>query len=254
MKIFVFFFVILLSSFTSRSQSLEEIDNMKQSEAKEMLYNKIQELNKLNGEISLCEKEKSEQKAGFHDQINELKKELENTDIYIRLNGVYWTKKTLSETKWKNGESIDEARTLNEWNKMTENEVPCYMRPEYGNSKEPGNLYNIYAVQKMEQIKGTDGLRLPTVAEGEGLVNYLKEASGNASNAGMLLRVDSSLNVKQGGYCYSESIWEPMKTIFWLSPKDGTGVKGLSIGADNSLGVFERSSVNYGFMIRLVRK
>jgi hypothetical protein len=254
MKICVFFFVILLSSITSRSQSRDEVENMKQAEAKEMLNNKIQELNKLNGEISLCEKQKSELKVGFQDQINELKKLLENTEMYIRLNGVYWTKVTLSETTWKDGKNIDEARTLNEWNKMTANGVPCYMRPEYGNSKEPGYLYNIYAVKKMEEIKGTDGLRLPTVEEGEGLVNYLKTASGNASNPGILLRVDSSLNVKEGGYCYSESSWEPTKTIFWLSPTDGTGVKGLSIGADNSLGVFERSSVNYGFMIRLVRK
>jgi hypothetical protein len=254
MKIYFFSCVLFFTSLGTYSQSREEIDDMKQTEAKDMLFNKIQELIKLNGTVDLCQQEKAEQKASFESQIEGLKRELENTDKFVRINGVYWTKQTLSETKWKNGTSINEARSLKEWNSLTDDGQPCYMRPEYGDSKEPGLLYNVYAIKKLEQVQGTEGLRLPTFAEGESLVNYLLGVTDNANNSGMILRVDNSLNVKQGGYCYREKGWEPSKTIFWLSPNESGGVMGLSIGADNSLGIFERSSVNYGFMVRLVRK
>jgi hypothetical protein len=254
--VFIFF-----SSFQAvgYGQSIEEIDDMSVKDARSNLKLKVQEVKNLKNNLDSCEQVISELetckqgKISLERQIRDLQEENLLLTGYAQVNGVYWTKSSLQITELKNGKSLQEARDIDEWILMTDDKVPCYMRPTYKKSEEPGFLYNIHAVQIMDQWKGTEGLRLPTVEEGNSLVNYLNKISNGAANAGMLLRLDNSLNVKSGGYCYKDSNWEPLKTIFWLSPK-GEGVKGLSIGSDNSIGIFERTSNNYGFMVRLVKK
>ena len=259
MKYSLFYFLFSASQVLSYGQSIEEIDDMSSKDLKANLKSKVQEIYKLTSNLDSCEQFSKELETCVQDKsrlersIKDLEQDLSLLTGYVQINGVYWTKSSLQITELKNGKSLQEARDIHEWILMTDDNVPCYMRPTYKKSEEPGFLYNIHAVQIIDQWKCTEGLRLPTVEEGNSLVNYLSKISNNATNAGMLLRLDNSLNVKSGGYCYKDSNWEPLKTIFWLSSKDD-GVKGLSIGSDNSIGIFERTSNNYGFMVRLVKK
>jgi hypothetical protein len=254
MKKFLLVMLAASASFIGLAQSDEEIKKMKSDEAKGLLTKKIQEVGRYQSDLTECERKLEELNQKYNRDVNELNADLKLLNTYVRINGVYWTKNTVSIKEVTKGEAMREAKSLYEWVALTEDGHPCYMEPEYKRSEEPGLIYNYHAIQRIEDWKGIEGLRLPTEKEGRDLVNYLASISNDAPNAGMLLRMDSSLNVKKGGYCYKDSEWESGKTIFWLSSPTSSGVRGLSIGSDNSVGIFERSSLTYGFMVRLVKK
>ena len=260
LKPILFIALFISANAWSYGQAKEELEKMNKKELSEKLQSKLAIIDKLNKDINSCEEIKSnlEKCKQENSRLKSVEEELNNLKNYEKLNGVYWTKTSSKITRFKSGNEIKEARGVKEWNALTADSVACYMEPPYKESEEQGYLYNYYAVQKINEWQNTEGFRLPTVKEAEQLIEYLKSVTKDAPNAGVLLRMPDGLNIKSGGYCSQDNDWDAKKTIFWLSPNPensgASNVYGLSIGSDNSVGIFERSANTYGFMVRLVKK
>lgn len=93
-----------------------------------------------------------------------------------------WLSKNLDVAKFRNGDSIPEAKTDEEWVKAGENKQPawCYYNNEEPNGTKYGKLYNCYAVNDPRGL-APNGYHIPTDAEWTQLTDYLggESVAGN---------------------------------------------------------------------------
>lgn len=90
-----------------------------------------------------------------------------------------WMTENLKVNTFKNGDSITEAKTDEEWKKASENQQPawCYYNNDPNNGEKYGKLYNWYAVNDPRGL-APQGYHIPTDAEWSILSNYLGATSG----------------------------------------------------------------------------
>jgi uncharacterized protein (TIGR02145 family) len=96
-----------------------------------------------------------------------------------------WMSKNLEVTKFRNGESIQEAKTEKEWYAAIENKQPawCYYNYNSSNGLIYGKLYNIYAINDSRGLAPA-GFHIPSDEEWQELVNF----AGGTPVAGKKLR------------------------------------------------------------------
>jgi uncharacterized protein (TIGR02145 family) len=90
-----------------------------------------------------------------------------------------WMTKNLNVDKFRNGDSIPQAKTDEEWKKAGENGQPawCYYDNNPANGAKYGKLYNFYAVNDSRGL-APKGYHIPTDAEWTTLIDYLGSDAG----------------------------------------------------------------------------
>ena len=109
-----------------------------------------------------------------------------------------WTTKNLNVTTFRNGESIPQAKTNEEWILAYENNQPawCYYNNDAANGAKYGILYNWFAVNDPRGLAPA-GFHIPTDAEWDALITFL----GGESVAGKKMKSTSGWeSYTTGGY------------------------------------------------------
>jgi uncharacterized protein (TIGR02145 family) len=85
-----------------------------------------------------------------------------------------WMSENLNVDKFRNGDPIPEAKTIEEWKKANENKQPawCYYDNDPANGAKYGKLYNWYAVNDARGL-APKGWHIPTDAEWTLLTDHL---------------------------------------------------------------------------------
>lgn len=92
----------------------------------------------------------------------------------VKIGTQIWMSKNLNVDKFRNGDPIPEAKTIQEWLKASENKQPawCYYDNIAANGEKYGRLYNWYAVTDPRGL-APSGWHVPTDAEITQLTDYL---------------------------------------------------------------------------------
>ncbi len=92
----------------------------------------------------------------------------------VKIGNQVWMTKNLSVDKFRNGDSIHEAKTNNEWSEAGRDGVPvwCYYDNDPSNDIEYGKLYNWYAVNDPRGLTPL-GWHVPSNIEWMHLADYL---------------------------------------------------------------------------------
>jgi uncharacterized protein (TIGR02145 family) len=112
----------------------------------------------------------SENKSQPIENFSVINKQANTTIIGTQM----WTTINLNVEIFKNGDSIFEAKTINEFKNAGDEQKPawCYYNNDSLNARTYGKLYNWYAVNDKRGLAPT-GWHIPTTDEWETLTNYL---------------------------------------------------------------------------------
>ena len=118
-----------------------------------------------------------------------------------------WMTKNLNVDKFRNGDSIPQAKTYEEWEAAGENKQPawCYYDNDPANGAKYGKLYNFFAVNDSRGLAPT-GYHIPSDEEWTKLTDYL----GGSSAAGTKMKSASGWkSITRGGSktCPNCSSW-----------------------------------------------
>ena len=107
-----------------------------------------------------------------------------------------WTSKNLNVKTFRNGDSILQVDSDEEWEFATQNKLPacCYFKFEPSNGTKYGILYNWYAVNDSRGL-APEGFHIPSDIEWAKLVTYL----GGDSIAGKKIKSNVGWNIKTEG-------------------------------------------------------
>jgi uncharacterized protein (TIGR02145 family) len=154
----------------------------------------------------------------------------------IKIGEQTWAKYNLNTTTFRNGDPIQEARTIEEWTKLGDMKVPawCYYNNNSANGSKYGKLYNWYAVSDPRGIC-PKGWYVPTDDDITELINYC----GGPDSAGKKLKSSSEW--------FDESY---MNETSYLELKNGTNESGFSAlpgGNRYAIGVESRENESFHF-------
>jgi uncharacterized protein (TIGR02145 family) len=92
----------------------------------------------------------------------------------IQIGAQFWTRRNLNVDKFRNGDTIIEAKTIQEWIKAGDNNQPacCYYENDANNGILSGKLYNWYAVNDPRGL-APDGWIIPSNSDWLKLINFL---------------------------------------------------------------------------------
>jgi uncharacterized protein (TIGR02145 family) len=140
-------------------------------------------------------------------QDSQRKKPLLDNHKKVKIGSQTWMTENLDVTKFRNGETIPEAETVDEWNKAGKSKQPawCYYENDKKNGAKYGKMYNYYAVIDPRGL-APEGWRIPNATDWKKLETKLGknpgekmkstnewEAEGNGTN-------ESQFNALPGGY------------------------------------------------------
>ena len=164
----------------------------------------------------------------------------------VKIGGQVWMAENLNVSRFRNGDSIQEARTTEEWIRAGIDKKPvwCYFENDTANGTAFGRLYNWYAVNDARGLAPA-GWRIPNNKNWMELSDYLggdKEAgkkmksalgwneNGNGTN-------ESGFNALPGGGRYADGlfVYRGESTGFWSTTTDSlhTAWFRYLAGADN---------------------
>jgi len=103
-----------------------------------------------------------------------------NTDVttdattQVKIGNQYWATTNLGVSTFRNGDSIPEAKTAEEWLKACNNKQPawCYYDNDPANGSKYGKMYNWYAVSDARGL-APKGFHIPSDAEWTELTDFL---------------------------------------------------------------------------------
>jgi uncharacterized protein (TIGR02145 family) len=133
----------------------------------------------------------------------------------IEIGNQVWISENLNVDRFRNGDSIKEAKTEEEWKKANENKQPawCYYNNDPANELIYGKLYNWYAVNDPRGL-ALEGWKIPSIEDWRLL--------------------EKSVNSK---YPYSTSIESLlMSTSNWKSNAAGMGISGFNAQPSGYIG------------------
>jgi uncharacterized protein (TIGR02145 family) len=185
--------------------------------------------------------------------MDESKKQLPNSEQI-------WMSENLSVDKFRNGESITEAKTDEDWLKASENKQPawCYhnnrpVRSPFFN--EFGKLYNWYAMVDDRglcpagwHVPSNEEFELVAIALLDSTKLKMKKISGWLKNGN-----ESTLNILSASYRFSDGSFGTIGTSTgWWSSSEFTNSKGFIYGFTNILsGSYGEKGM--GYSIRCVK-
>jgi uncharacterized protein (TIGR02145 family) len=166
----------------------------------------------------------------------------------VRIGTQSWAAANLNVSTFRNGDSIPNARTNEEWVKAGDSGKPawCYYNNDPANGKKYGKLYNWYAVNDPRGL-APDGWTIPSDADWAKLTNYLggPNVSGEKmkSTAGWIDDYngnnESGFTGLPGGYRVENGIFLKLGSIgSWWSLAETKGLKAIDyyLALNRSLG------------------
>jgi|GEM_PF-280934 len=101
---------------------------------------------------------------------------------YLRFGSQIWMIENLKVNKFRNGDTIIEAKTKEEWLNADKNKQPawCYYDNDTSNGTRYGKLYNWYAVSDKRGL-APEGWHVPSEGEWEKLLNFVRGPLGERS-------------------------------------------------------------------------
>ena len=157
-----------------------------------------------------------------HEKIQPItvKKETNVTKIRVNMIGTQvWMTKNLDIVTFRNGDTIPEAKTDEQWKLAGENKQPawCYDNGSK-NGQNNGKLYNWYAVSDM-RVLAPVGYHVPTENEWNLLLSYLdgKSHDGIKSN-----RKHARIRLKNSGFSVSLAGIRSTDVVFELNSLRGS--------------------------------
>lgn len=148
---------------------------------------------------------------------------------HVKIGTQVWQTQNLNVSTFRNGDIIQEAKTLEEWKVAAKNKQPawCYYNNDEANGSKYGRLYNWYAANDPRGL-APEGWHIPSDKEWDGIINYfgselvamkLKQRlgwkeNGNGTN-------ESDLALLPGGYRNSAGLFvnEGYYGDWWTSTK-----------------------------------
>lgn len=114
---------------------------------------------------------------------------VKNSYDTVRIGNQTWMSENLNVSRFRNGDTIPEAKTYEEWKKADDNEQPawCYYDNDPENGKKYGKLYNWYAVNDSRGLAPV-GYHIPSDAEWKKITDFL----GGEDFAGTKMKSKSS--------------------------------------------------------------
>jgi uncharacterized protein (TIGR02145 family) len=179
-----------------------------------------------------------------------------------------WMTKNLNVDKFRNGDPIPEAKTIEEWKKAKENNQPawCYYDNDPANGAKYGKLYNWYALNDARGL-APKGWHIPTDAEWTLLTDHLggKDIAGTKmkSTSGWKYGVSNGNNNNSSGFSGLPGGYREFDGVFfgiddygyWWSSSVGSACEALLRNLDsNDGGVYSPfDSKDRGFSVRCLR-
>ena len=120
-----------------------------------------------------------------------------------------WMTKNLDVSTFRNGDTIPQAKTTEEWKRAGENQQPawCYYDNDPANGAKYGKLYNWYAVNDSRGLAPV-GYHVPSDAEWTKLTDFLGgESVASTKMKSMPIYETKIRYVEEGGY--DETKWVP---------------------------------------------
>jgi uncharacterized protein (TIGR02145 family) len=111
----------------------------------------------------------------------------------VKIGNQIWMAENLNVDYFRNGDSIPNAITSDDWRYAADNEQPawCYYNNSHANGLKYGKLYNWYAVDDPRGL-APEGWRIPTQADFAALITFL----GGAEKA--INKIKFNQNWKEG--------------------------------------------------------
>jgi uncharacterized protein (TIGR02145 family) len=186
----------------------------------------------------------------------------------VRIGSQTWMKENLNVDRFRNGDPIPEARTVEEWQRYGDERKACwcYFNDDPAKRRIYGKLYNWYAVNDWRMLPPA-GWHVPTDAEWTTLITFL----GGEAVAGGKMKAVSPLwrspntgatNSSEfagfpGGDRSSDGITIHAEGNFgyWWSATEGSGInawgRGLHYGDSSAFRGYTRKT--YGFSVRCIK-
>lgn len=180
----------------------------------------------------------------------------------INIGKQVWAAANLDAISFRNGDTIPEAKTNEEWVEAGESGRPawCYYNNDPAVGQKYGKLYNWFAVNDPREL-APEGWSLASAADWAELAYSL----GGPDVAGMKLKStdgwpdgnnESGFTGKPGGYRIENGLFKNLGTIAtWWSTTEGksTGAVDFYLSGSNSLGS-STDSMQRGKSVRCLRK
>jgi uncharacterized protein (TIGR02145 family) len=183
--------------------------------------------------------------------------------------GMYqWSSQNLNVTRFRNGDSIIEAKSEEEWKKAATNGTPawCYFKNDPANSKKYGILYNWYAVNDPRGLS-PEGWGVPTRRELQSLIETLGTQGGHQlkSNSGWVETKGGSdemhFGAVPGGLRYIGGSFDDdgKFAYFWTGTSKGNDIAlyfnlGYRSNQIDSTSIFSYLKKGAGMSVRCVRR
>jgi uncharacterized protein (TIGR02145 family) len=189
--------------------------------------------------------------------------------ITVTIGKQIWMKENLNVDKFRNGDVIKEAKTLEEWNHAGLMKQPawCYYNNQYENGLKYGKLYNYYAVQDPRGLAPVgyhianekDWKELESFLGDESAVLKMKNSTGwqyngNGNNISGFSALPGGCR-QFGGEFYSEGL----KCFFWIyypiqsGPNDNLIARKLSHDYNGYLDLIWGFKMEDGLSVRCVK-
>ena len=119
-----------------------------------------------------------------------------------------WTTKSLDVVTFKNGDTIPEAKTYEEWKKNSKEEKPawCYYENKATNGQKYGKLYNWWTVTDSRGLAPA-GFHIPSEDEWDKMIEFLggkKEAGSKLKSKNWEGTNSTGFNAQAGGMRQSQ--------------------------------------------------
>ncbi len=146
----------------------------------------------------------------------------------IKIGSQEWATKNLDVMTFRNGDSIPEAKTNEEWEEASEKGRPawCYYENDPKNGEKYGKLYNWYAVNDSRSL-APKGYHVPSKAEWDVL---LKTLGGNTIAAGKKLKSTEG---------WVEYVNDEDGRTYYFNGTNQSGFLGLPGGSRGKFGNFD---------------
>jgi uncharacterized protein (TIGR02145 family) len=183
----------------------------------------------------------------------------------VKIGNQVWMLENLDVEKFRNGDSIPQAKTAEEWENAGKNNEPawCYYDNDESNGTKYGKFYNWYAVNDPRGL-APDGYHIPTNAD----LTELTDGLGHENVAGTKMKStsgwyesgngnnSSGFSALPGGYRYINGSFSDLGKVgnWWTSSESDT-----SNATSRFLNYYNVDVFNYnsdkknGFSVRCLR-
>jgi uncharacterized protein (TIGR02145 family) len=188
--------------------------------------------------------------------------------MVIKINNKFWESENLDVVKFKNGDDIYEARTLEEWTNASENKIAAWCNPEHvpeGDLKY-GKLYNYYAIID-ERGLIPDGYTIPSQKDWLSLIKFLEgnETAGRKLKSELVWDVPGENLFSFGAFPvgfrypwgeYGGDFCGQLSCFWSIDSKEDTHAKGINMQNDDKIDTRDfiaRYPKGQGRSIRLIK-